>query len=453
MSRYFIPLSVLCVLLFPAFHSYSSVQFIIELDQNYEESVDQLQLDLEQDQIDLVEALFEELGLYLVRSQAPYEVATVKEALRNHYAIKQVYSDEPMKLRNRPNDKDFSSLWSLENKTLAGADIKALDAWKIGTGGKTRDREPLAVAIIDSGFDLNHEDLKDNIWVNKNEIPGNGKDDDQNGYIDDINGWNAYKNSGAITASRHGTHVAGIIGAKGNNKKQVVGVNWDIQMQLIQGSSSSTSTVLKAYNYVLKNKKLWISSQGEKGANIVATNSSFGIDRRNCQSGDYKLWNEVYTKLGEAGVLSVAATANQGYDVDSVGDVPTGCNTPYIVAVTNTTIKDERNSRAAWGEKAIDLGAPGTSILSTVPGNNLSKLTGTSMATPHVVGAIALMFSVASQDFLDFYRSQPGKASLVLKDLLLKSVDPLESLEGKTVSGGRLNLAKSLTSIASYSTL
>lgn len=402
-----------------------------------------------------VEALIPELGIYSIEtSSARSSLRSEITFLRRQRGVAYVQEDHPVSKRvsaaQIPNDKSFSQQWDMKLDASTWG-IDAVNAWGgFGIGGLDPAGNDVVVAVVDGGVDLVHEDLAANIWVNENEIPGNGKDDDKNGYIDDINGWNAYNNSGDVTEDEHGTHVSGTVGAIGNNSIGVAGINWGAKVMAINGATSSTSTVLKAYGYVLKQKQLWISSGGKQGANVVSTNSSFGVDYGNCKSSSYPAWNDIYNEMGKVGILHAIATANLNIDVDVKGDVPTGCDSPYIIAVTNTQKDGKRNSSAAFGLSMIDLGAPGTGIYSTVPGDSYSTMTGTSMASPHVAGAVAYMHSAASTGFSSYYMQNPSAAALALKDLMLKTVTPADSMKNMTVSGGILNLNKAAQAMSSY---
>ncbi len=343
-----------------------------------------------------------------------------------------------------PDDPYFPQQWNMNNTGVgggvAGADIDALRAWNLCTGGISISGDTLVVAVIDGGSCLTHVDL--NLFKNRNEIPNNQIDDDLNGYIDDYDGWNAYTNTGTIPDHAHGTHVTGIAAARGNNALGVCGINWNVKVLPVAGSSTLESTVIKAYAYVYEMRRQYELTNGQKGAFIVATNSSFGVN--NGQPENYPIWGAMYDSLGTLGILNVAATANANVDVDLVGDIPTAFESPWLIGVTNTTSQDTRFGSAAYGARSIDLGAPGTQILSTKLNNTYDLSTGTSMASPHVAGAVALMLSGADQTFLEAYSESPAETMLTLKTWILQGTDPLNDLEGKTVSGGRLNLYQSL---------
>lgn len=359
-------------------------------------------------------------------------------AQNNHYVYNRVI----------PNDPQFGTMWGLNNTGQSGgtadADIDAPEAWEISTGGLTSTGDTIVVAVIDGGFYLAHEDI--NFWRNYNEIPGDTIDNDGNGYIDDVNGWNSYNNSGNITSDSHGTHVSGTVGAKGNNSIGVSGVNWNVKVMGVMGSSETESVVVNAYNYILKQRRIYNRTNGDSGAFVVSTNASFGKDYG--LPANFPIWCAVYDSLGKEGIISCGATANRNIDVDVQGDIPTACTSPYLVSVTNTTRADLKYSGgAAWGLNSIDLGAPGSSILSTYPNNVYSTSTGTSMATPHVAGAVGLMFSAASTSFINLYKQKPDSIALIIKDWLLCSTDPINDLNGKTTTGGRLNIFNALTKV------
>lgn len=343
-----------------------------------------------------------------------------------------------------PNDPQFGQQWSLNNTGQNGgtpdADIDAPEAWGITTGGVTATGDTIVIAIIDGGFFLDHEDI--NFFKNKREIPGNGIDDDSDGYIDNYDGWNAYYNNGTITGNTHGSHVSGIAAARGNNGMGISGVNWGARILPVMGSTGTESIVLCAYGYVLKQRRIYNKTNGVKGAFIVATNSSFGVDYG--QPSNYPLWCAFYDSLGSAGILNACATANMNINVDVQGDIPTACPSPYMISVTNTTNTDTRNSSAAYGLTTIDLGAPGTNILSTTSTGAYGYLTGTSMASPHVAGAIALMYAAASSSFIQQCKNKPDSSALIVRQKLFQGVDIVQSLQNITVTGGRLNVYNSV---------
>jgi len=351
----------------------------------------------------------------------------VKHIQNNHYVTSRAVT---------PNDAYYNQQW-------APAKIGLPNVWDEFTkGGTTSDGDNIVVAVIDGGFDLNHEDLS--FWKNTNEIPNNGIDDDNNGYTDDFDGWNAYNHTGNISVDSHGTHVAGIIGAIGNNGKGVSGVNRDVDILPVCGSSGNEATVVEAYSYVLEMRVLYNETNGQSGAFIVATNSSFGVDMGN--PANFPVWCAMYDELGSAGILNCAATANANWNVDQVGDIPTACSSEFLIAVTNTTSTDTKNIDAAYGGTHIDIGAPGTDIYSTLIYNNYGNGTGTSMATPQIAGIIALMYASMPQNTIQEYKSNPANIASSVKQQLLDSADKMSSLNGLVVSG-RVNAYTALQAV------
>ncbi|MDQ3022564.1 MAG: S8 family peptidase [Bacteroidota bacterium] len=398
----------------------------------------------------IIEPLVKDMNIYLLQydTKKSSPVDALVSVMRsdnvaivqfNHYVTERVI----------PNDTRFAEQWDKNNTGQTGgtpdADIDAPEAWEVATGGSTALGDTIVVAIVDGGQQVDHPDLE--TWRNWAEIPGNSIDDDNNGYIDDINGWNASSNNGTIPAEFHGTHCAGIAGARGNNNQGVAGVNLKVKtMPVVYGISPTLEqSVVKAYGYVLKQRKIYNQTNGTQGAFVVSTNSSFGVD--NGQPSNYPLWCGFYDSLGAAGILSAGAGPNNNVNIDIVGDIPTACPSPFMISVTNTTNTDAKNSGAGYGPINMDLGAPGTSILSTTPGGSYGLLTGTSMATPQVAGAIGLLYSGASSLFIQLAKNDPDSAALLFKQFILSSVDTIPALTGITVSNGRLNVNKMIQKV------
>ena len=336
-----------------------------------------------------------------------------------------------------PDDPFFGQQW-------APAIMNLPQAWEeFTTGGVTATGDTIVVAVIDGGADWTHEDL--NCWENAHEIPNNGIDDDGNGYIDDFHGWNAYNHNGYVGSNNHGSHVSGIIGAVGNNGKGVCGVNWNVKIMPIGGSSSNESIVVEAYSYVLEMRARYNETDGEEGAFIVATNSSFGVDYGN--PDDYPIWCSMYDEMGNVGILSCGAGPNMNVNVDVVGDVPSACPGNYLIGITNTTSSDEKYGNAGYGVNNIDLGAPGTSIYSTLPNNNYGNMTGTSMATPQVSGTIALMYAALPEEMMIACKNDPANFCLSVRHHLLNGADHLPSLDGLVAAGRRLNAYGAIESV------
>ncbi len=378
------------------------------------------------------------LGIYRLDLAEEGRESIWLQRLRAVEGISAAQYNRRLQRRALPSDPLFPLQWSLNSGSIGGvADIGAEQAWDIATGGVTALGDSIVIAVIDYGFDLNHEDLW--FWTNRGEIAGDGIDNDGNGYIDDVQGWNAIDNNPIIPVDLHGTHVSGIIAARANNGIGISGLNWNTPILPIS-IELEEDDVLAAYGYVHAMRSLYESSGGALGAFIVATNSSFGLDF--AQPDDFPLWCAMYDSLGKLGILQPAATINAQVNIDVLGDVPTACPSDFMIGVTNTDNEDLL--RAGYGSANIDLGSPGTGIYSSTPGNSYGYSTGTSMATPHVTGAIALLYAAACEALILEYREEPAEVALRLKNYLLLGVDSIPSLSGRTRSEGRLNVFRSM---------
>ena len=352
-----------------------------------------------------------------------------------------------VQLRGVPSDLQFDQQWQYQNTGQSGgtedADIDAVEAWDITTGGTTLTGDTIVVAVLDNGIDETHPDLQRNRWYNHAEIPDNGIDDDMNGYVDDYAGWSIITDDDNIAGGNHGTAVAGIIGADGDNELGVTGVNWYVKVMVIKNNFlTNEAQVLEAYSYAWEQRLAYNESGGERGAFVVATNASWGVDEGDPE--DAPLWCEFYDTMGQAGIIGCGATANANFDIDETGDLPTACPSDYLIAVTNTNDNDQKVNQAGFGATTIDLGAPGAGAYNTTSGGGYGGFGGTSGATPHVAGAIALLYSLDCPTLAALIQSDPSAAGLLVREAILEGVDPIAALEDITVTGGRLNVNNSI---------
>lgn len=373
-------------------------------------------------------------------------------AVKTHPAVSVAQFNHYIQKRVVPNDTEFSQQWQYVNTGQNGgtvdADIDADLAWDVTTGGLTVLGDTIVVCIVDDGLDLAHGDFGDNLWINHAEIPNNNVDDDNNGYIDDYLGWNADDDNDDITGgffgAGHGTPVAGVVGAKGNNNNGVTGVNWNVKLMIVVGGGSEAQAV-EAYTYPLIMRRKYNQTNGAEGAFVVATNSSWGID--NGQPSSAPLWCAMYDSLGMEGVLNAGATVNANSNVDAVGDLPTACPSDWLISVTNTTRNDVKLTQAGYGLTTVDLGAPGQDTYTPQEGGGYGNFGGTSGATPHVAGTIGLLYSAPCYSFAIMAHASPTDAALAVKEYIMNGTDPNASLDNITVTGGRLNVNGALTEL------
>jgi subtilisin family serine protease len=317
-----------------------------------------------------------------------------------------------------PNDPMFGDQWSLKNTGQRGgqanADISALQAWE-----KTKGSDKVVVAVLDSGVDYTHPDLINNMWVRPPNMTR--YTDDELGTIDDAHGFNAIDDTGdPMDDNGHGTHCAGIIGAEGDNSEGIAGVNWKVEIMPLKfmnaNGSGSTKDAIKAINYVIERKRA--------GVNVRVINASWGSTAKS------KALEDAIREAGDEGILFVAAAGNSSADSDRSPHYPAGYNLPNVIAVAALNRNDQLASFSNYGAKSVHVAAPGAEILSTWLNGSFEEHSGTSMATPEVVGVAALVLSVDTD--------------LSVKELrqrLMDATDPLPALKGKVVTGGRINAA------------
>ena len=320
---------------------------------------------------------------------------------------------------------DSSTAGSIQVQAVPGIDIGLAEAWELYDGG-SRD---VVVALVDTGIDYTHEDLAGRIWTNADEIPDNGIDDDGNGYVDDVYGWNFYSDTNDVyvgTEDAHGTHGAGTIAANADNGTGIAGIVQSdhvkvMAVKALGGSdgSGTTASIIQAIQYAEAN-----------GAQIC--NLSLGSSQND---------PALYRTMASSDMLFVVAAGNDGTDLETSPSYPASYDLDNVISVANIRYDGELDPTSSYGAASVDLAAPGSYILSTTPGGTYSYMTGTSMAAPMVSAAAAMVYSAF-----------PNATLADVKDILLASVQKLDSLSDCTATGGMLDLGAAMAYAATAST-
>src|SRR6478736_6542949 len=360
---------------------------------------------------------------------APRASARAMSLLEGNADVSYVEPDRTIHLYANPvpNDPQFKKEWGLNNTGQTvdftagtpGADIGAERAWGVTTGKKS-----VVVGVIDTGIDASHPDLAANMWINPGEnCPGcrnDGIDNDHNGYVDDWRGWDFINNDNNPTDDNgHGTHVAGTVGAVGNNGTGVIGVNWNVQLMPL--------------------KFIGADGTGDVAGAVAALRyaTAMGVRVTNNSWGDTEYSQALYDAIADAnahGDLFVAAAGNDGVNSDTTPTYPADFNLPNIISVGASDSTDHLAYLSNYGQSSVDLAAPGVSIYSTWPGRAYRSESGTSMASPHVAGAAALVLA-----------AHPAATADTIKALLMRTVDHPVALAGTSASQGRLDAGNALT--------
>ena len=298
------------------------------------------------------QVLCKDLNIYMINCSEK-DIAKTRLAIQEKYPTKYFFQNQQLEKRTLPpNDLFYSEQYNLDL-------IEAEKIWQETTGGFMINGEEIVISVLDDGFDVEHDDLKNNYWTNAAEIAGNDIDDDGNGFIDDIMGVNISNGTSDHSQVKHGTEVIGILGAETDNGVGIAGIAFDTKMMIISGVTN-VGMIIKGLDYTYEMKKLYNESNGQRGANIVVNNFSGGLKNR--FPDDFPSWCELYDLLGEEGILSVGAAPNEDFDVEEDGDLPTLCPSEYLIIVSNSDANDQKVAKAADNQTHVDIFAPGEEL-------------------------------------------------------------------------------------------
>jgi subtilisin family serine protease len=356
----------------------------------------------------------------LVHLEIGVPVDRALAALNQLKCVRYAEPDWVCKATSVPNDPSFGNLWGMRNTGqtvnsdpgVAGADSRAHLAWDSFTGSST-----FVVAIIDDGTNRTHPDLAANMWTNPGEIAGDGIDNEGNGYVDDTWGYDFYQRDSDPTGTGHGTHTAGTVGAVGNNGVGVAGVMWSCKLMALRFLGPNGGVTSDAI----------LSVQYANGKRVRVSNNSWG------GGGFSQALYDAINAGKAANHLFVAASGNSGINSDTSPAYPGAYNLDNIINVAATDNNDGRASFSNYGATTVDIGAPGVNILSTYGTNGYSYLNGTSMACPHVAGAVALVTA-----------ANPTLTYAQVRSRILSTARPVASLSGRCVTGGVVDIAAAI---------
>jgi len=372
--------------------------------------------------------------------------AAVERLSREMDGLAWVEPDLVQEVSRVPNDPRLGELWHLENTGqfvsnggaggnlgTIGADVSAREAWDITIGSRS-----VVIAVIDTGVDVSHPDLAANIWRNPGEIAGNGIDDDGNGFTDDINGFDFGTLSSTMTDQvGHGTGVASVIGAVGNDNFGITGINWNVSIMALKIADAngglSTGAIIGAHDYATMMRT-------DFGINVVASNNSYGLvagDFYEDQQEGFEGERAAIARFVASGATFVAAAGNDALDNDqNFSSFPASYNIPGVISVAATDNNDGLAGFSSFGAQTVDVAAPGVNMLLASPGGGYVVASGTSFAAPLVAGIVGLIKSV-----------KPNASAVEIREALINSSDPLPALQGLVRSGGRVNAAAAIRTI------
>lgn len=339
--------------------------------------------------------------------------------------------------RKTPNDPKFPEQWYLNL-------IKMPDAWELTTGMISANSAQPVIGVLEAGYDFTRTDLQGLIFENTGEIPDNDLDDDNNGYVDDVHGWNFDSDTDEhyIDYTYHGDAVVSIMAARSNNQVGITGINWHAKiLPLTLEARNTDAATIQAYEYFYQMRKKYNETNGNNGAFIVATNSSFGLD--GLFEEDAPLFCAMYDKMGSVGILSVGATSNQDVNIDIHGDLPSTCSSDMLI-ITNSIDQNLMNQYSGRGIKNVDLAAPAQNILVVAEPGEYIDDSGTSFAAPQISGVISLAYSLNLDSMNRAIEADPVQVATSIRTCMLQNTSPAPDLDDENATGGYLNALATL---------
>ncbi len=338
-----------------------------------------------------------------------------------------------------PNDPTFPEQWNLRR-------IEAAGAWNYSTGGFTPGGRQIVIGVIEAnGFDLNHPELVNQYYRNPGEVPGNGIDDDRNGYIDDVTGVNFINGQTAFRPDFHGVQVCGVLAAESDNGQQSTGLNW--AAKLLPFHVDSVYKWALALDYLTTLRRRYNETDGAEGAYVVVANCSLG-NRANCNNAFNIELNAAIDRAGQAGILVVGAVGNDTGDAERQSDIPASCNSDFLITVTAADRSDVILAGAGFSARQVDLSAPGAPFgglnFSASSSNTFGQTSG---ATPQVAGVVALLYAAMCERTEDESLTAPAQVAARMKSTILESVDRIDAQSRMLSAGGRLNARRAVESM------
>jgi len=397
----------------------------------------------------MVEYLYLEKGEELTHlKKIKLDISQIEDAKTyTHLVTSSSIFQENHRLQRRASSNDTYANLQTYLKT-----INIEKVWDKYTGGLSRSGKEIIVAIVDDGIDTLHEDLKQNIYINTGEVKWNGIDDDGNGYIDDYYGWNGADSTAEVNSlyeGTHGTSIAGIIGARGNNDTGITGINWNTKLLNLSSfgfkNIGGDYSVANCFEYILTNKKLYNQSNGSRGINTAIVSLSIGIEGE--FPVDNPIWCAYLDSFALYGIMVSNAAPNSPKNIDIIGDIPSTCLSRNLITVNNGNDKIANNS--AYGTTHVDIAADGLNVLTTAAPSKTSSLgpynyvNGASYSSPQVAGVMALILEAACNTFHQHLIDSTEQAIELFREWILTG-DTLLALKNYNAIGGRLNAYKVL---------